>query len=100
MTIRSRSMSQAGLPYFRVTGGPFASPQAMGWHLTSEAGLTLGVANDSIVAQRLNDLEEFWEFWNSCNLEYHIRERRDQGYLRCDDEQWERFKELLKRMGK
>jgi hypothetical protein len=37
--------------YFHVSGGPFASEQVMGWHITDESGHTLGVSPSMSFAQ-------------------------------------------------
>jgi hypothetical protein len=36
---------------FRVTGGPFAHPQHMGWHITNEQGFTVAVSGRSRIAR-------------------------------------------------
>lgn len=46
------SMSQRGLSPFKVSGGPFAKDQLMGWHVTDEKGFTVGVlCSSEFVAQ-------------------------------------------------
>lgn len=54
---QARSMSEAGLGNFKVTGGPLASEQTMGWHITDERGMTVAVANSSDFVALLQLLE-------------------------------------------
>lgn len=54
----ARSMHQAGLPNFTVSGGTLTSRSSMGWHITTDKGFTIGVACDQEFAKTINDLAE------------------------------------------
>lgn len=95
MKYDARSMSGAGLPYFTVSGGPLASSQIMGWHITNEKGFTVAVSNDAEFCKRLNELEELASLLKQADTKYHLSKRRDQGHLQLDDESWARLKTLL-----
>jgi hypothetical protein len=92
----ARSMRDAGLQYFTVTGGPFASPQTMGLHITNEKGLTVAVSCDTLFCERVNMLNELALLLKRADARYHLAERHDGGYLEMDDEVWERLSELLR----
>lgn len=98
MKLFARSMSEAGLPAFEVTGGHFAKPQAMGWHITDDSGLTVGVANDSI----LRDVFELLDLLRQADAAYHFLERYGDGYMQVGayevrEENFQRLIELLER---
>jgi hypothetical protein len=88
-------MSSASLPYFTVSGGPFAKAQTMGWHVVNERGFTVAVSCDDEFAKRLNALESVAAMLRRMDAVYHLRERRDDGYLQLDDELWENWKKLV-----
>lgn len=96
----ARSMSAASLPYFTVTGGPFASPQMMGLHITNEKGLTVAVSCDTSFCERVNMLNELAILLKRADAGYHLAERHDGGYLEMDDEAWERLRDLLKEVSR
>lgn len=84
--------------YFTVSGGPFASPQTMGWHITGEGGHTLAVSPDSEFATFCCEARELFTLMEEGDVLYSVRERRDQGYLdHIPQEKWERLKELLQK---
>ena len=72
-----------GSPYFTVTGGPFTKSQHMGWHITTEDGFTVGIANDTRFCARLNDLEKLVAWLASIDAAYHLRELIDDGVIEC-----------------
>jgi len=85
---------------FTVSGGPFAAPQTMGWHLTDERGHTLGVACDDDLVERIEALEDLVELLVRCDAAYHLRERRAQGYLGgLSDEDAARLRDLFEMLG-
>jgi hypothetical protein len=69
----ARSMSDAGLPNFTVTGGPFASSQRMGWHITTEEGFTVAVSCDARFAWLVTGM--FNQVILSVLVEGHNKER-------------------------
>lgn len=93
-----RSMRGANLPYFTVSGGPFANPQSMGWHITDEKGFTVAVSCDHTFVHRVNMLNELAALLKHADATYHLSERHDDGYLEVEDEVWARLKELLKEL--
>src|SRR6185436_13228885 len=57
--ITARSVTNGLGGPFRVSGGPFAREQTMGWHITDERGFTLAVSCDAaFVANVLRWQEE------------------------------------------
>lgn len=94
----ARSVREANLPYFNVTGGPFASAQTMGWHIVNEKGFTVAVSPDDEFAARLNELESLASLIRKLGAAYHLSERHDDGYLEVPDEIWESWKETVTRL--
>ena len=95
------SLSQKGLPYFSVTGGPFASPQQMGWHIVdTDTGLTAAVSCDNTLCARLNALEVVARIFERRDLYYLISNKlHDGGYLEIPEDEWESFRDAVKIIG-
>jgi hypothetical protein len=55
--LTARSVTNSTGP-FRVSGGPFASEQTMGWHITDERGFTVAVSCDAGFVEQLRAWQE------------------------------------------
>jgi hypothetical protein len=53
VALTARSVTNGLGGPFRVSGGPFASEQRMGWHITDERGFTLAVSCDADFVARV-----------------------------------------------
>ena|SRR5258706_4973577 len=76
-----------GKPYFTVTGSPFVKPMTMGWHVVTEKGFTVGVANSQNFVTRLNDLEALASWLASVDAAYHLHELIDDGLIDCPSDE-------------
>lgn len=88
------STKERNIPYFNVSGGPFASSQTMGMHITCEKGFTSGVSTDRQLCELIIDSQRLMELLKKMDVNYHLSERHDDGYLQADDKTWNDFKEL------
>ncbi len=85
---------------FRVTGGPFAAEQIMGWHITDEKGHTVAVSPDHTFAAELNDLYALVYWLKKADGLYVFNECRDDGDLdNLTEQEWqEHLRPLLNRL--
>lgn len=96
----ANSMSQNGLPYFKVEGGPYSSLQTMGWHIVdSDTGLTSAISCDADLCKRLNALETIARLFERRDLYYLISNKlHDEGYLEIPEDEWEQFKDAVREL--
>ena len=47
------------------------------------------------ISLAFSDLVDLRQVLKRLEIMYHLQERKDQGYLSCNDEDWELLKELL-----
>ncbi|MDD1750437.1 MAG: hypothetical protein LUO89_11250 [Methanothrix sp.] len=93
MKLAARAMSEAGLPYYQVTGGPLQAPLTMGWQIADENGITVAVANDPVIADMITLVELLVE----ADAAYHILERYGDGYLQMSERHFGQLHGLLLR---
>jgi hypothetical protein len=96
--IRYYSVNQAGLSYFKVSGGPFNGSKEMGWHITDEKGFTLGVSCSMSFCDTIFSLLELAQLLKDLDAYYHLSERKDDGFLLCSEEKWEKLKLLFEKL--
>ena len=80
---------------FEISGGPLSGSILMGGYLIDKNGFVIAVTNDVVNAERLAAMYKMLGIMRKLDIAYHIRERYDDGYIVCSDDDWDELSELM-----
>ena len=89
------SVYDVGGEPFRVYGGPLARPISMGGYIIDGNGFIIAVTNDIVGAKRIVMALRMIDIMRKMDIAFHVRERYDDGYIVCSDEEWGELSELM-----